>query len=208
MTLQAIIKWFIIFVSLFLIAFAGFWAYALTSFGGAFDTYYSKQDLVDNYRSKGAEIREVKRLINRITPKNKSVNIEFDGNDKLFYFHVIHDDAYRNSWDLNIDSGQADSLLHELNWTRGTLRKLKTALDNANCISVRNGEPCQVGFQRSGMGKYSYNLFDAPIADSLLTQYQRSCTYIIYNKQLVLEYGGGAIGPQCFPDSVAGKQSY
>jgi len=49
------------------------------------------------------------------------------------------------------------------------------------------------------MGMYSYNVFDKTIADSLKNHYNDSCTYILYNDKLVLEYGGGAIGSQCFP---------
>jgi hypothetical protein len=48
------------------------------------------------------------------------------------------------------------------------------------------------------MGRYSFNLFDKPIADSLKTAYNDGCTYIMVNDRLVLEYGGGAIGSQCF----------
>jgi hypothetical protein len=49
------------------------------------------------------------------------------------------------------------------------------------------------------MGKYYYNIFDRPIPDSLKAEYNDSCTYILYNDKVVLEYGGGAVGPQCFP---------
>lgn len=74
-------------------------------------------------------------------------------------------------------------------------------LDKANCIEIENGEPTTIGWQRSGMGMYSYVLFEKPIADSLKKQYNDSCTYILYNDRLVLEYGGGAFGPQCFPQN-------
>jgi hypothetical protein len=40
--------------------------------------------------------------------------------------------------------------------------------------------------------------FDDPIADSLKIKYNDGCTYILVDNRLVLEYGGGAIGPQCF----------
>ncbi|QRQ63852.1 hypothetical protein [Sphingobacterium multivorum] len=50
----------------------------------------------------------------------------------------------------------------------------------------------------SRMERYSFNVFDKPIADSLKTAYNDGCTYIMVNDRLVLEYGGGAIGSQCF----------
>jgi hypothetical protein len=45
---------------------------------------------------------------------------------------------------------------------------------------------------------YFYELFGKPIPDSLKDTYNNGCTYIIYNPTVVLEYGGGVLGPQCF----------
>jgi hypothetical protein len=54
-----------------------------------------------------------------------------------------------------------------------------------------------VGFTRSGLGLFSYALFDKPIPDSSKDQYNNGCDYIYYNPTVALVYGGGAIGPQC-----------
>jgi hypothetical protein len=78
------------------------------------------------------------------------------------------------------------------------LKTLKEKLDKANCIQIESGEPAKIGFQRSGMGMYSFNVFDNPIPDSLRNNYNDSCTYIMATDRLVLEYGGGAVGSQCF----------
>lgn len=198
--MNRILKWILIIVGIGLIAFVGFWIYAIASFGGAFDSYYSKQDLIDNYIIKTKEITELKTYIESILPANKSVDIEFDGDNKFFIFHVIDNGNYYNNWDLKLNSTKVDSLLQKLGWTKETLKTLKKKLNNANCISIKSGDPCNIGFQRSGMGKYYYNLFDRPIADSLKNNYNDSCNYILYNDTVVLEYRGGAIGPQCFPD--------
>lgn len=102
-------------------------------------------------------------------------------------------------WDLSIDGRKVDSVCQSLHWTLETLMAIKQKLDAAHCISVQNGLPCKVGFQRSGMGMYSYDLFPTPMSDSLRSRYNDSCTYIAYSPTLFLEYGGGAVGPQCFP---------
>ena len=73
-------------------------------------------------------------------------------------------------------------------------------MDKANCTSIASGDPCQIGFQRSGLGKYYYNLFNKPIPDNLKKKYNDSCTYILFKDTVVLEWAGGAIGNQCFPD--------
>ena len=91
-----------------------------------------------------------------------------------------------------------DSIIKPMGWTRETLKTLKEKLDKANCIQIESGEPAKIGFQRSGMGMYSFNVFDNPIPDSLRNNYNDSCTYIMATDRLVLEYGGGAVGSQCF----------
>lgn len=35
-------------------------------------------------------------------------------------------------------------------------------LDSANCISITNGEPSEIGFARSGMGEYEYLINQFP----------------------------------------------
>jgi len=167
------------------------------AFGG-FDKDYSVTELKENFEKKRAEIYEVKNYINKIIPPDKSVEIEFSKNNTLGIFHLKVGGKFESNWDVKINSNKADSLLQKLGWTTGTLKTLKEKLDNANCIGITSGEPCNISFQRSGMGMYSFNLFDKPIADSLKTAYNDGCTYIMVNDRLVLEYGGGAIGSQCF----------
>lgn len=203
--MKKIFKWTLAILAIGSLTIAGFWIYAIASFGGAFDTFYSTEDLIDNYNKRAVEISQVKEYINKIVPPNKSVDIEFDGNRKLFIFHVIENGNYDSNWDLKLNSSKTDTLLQKLGWTKETLKILKEKLDKANCISVKSGEPCNIGFQRSGMGKYFYNIFERPIADSLKSSYNDSCTYILYNNKVVLEYGGGAIGPQCFPSFKRGE---
>jgi len=194
------IKWILIIVGCGLVLYVGFFIYSILTFSFFDDgKFYSKQELIDNYNQKSQQIADLKSYINKIVPVNKSVDIEFDGEKQLGIFHVIDNGTYDSNWDLKISSNKVDTLLIKLGWTDETLATLKAKLDAANCISVQNGEPCNVGFQRSGMGKYFYNLFDKPIPDSLKRKYNDSCTYILYTDKVVLEYGGGAIGPQCFP---------
>jgi hypothetical protein len=163
-----------------------------------FGPIYTKKDLLNNYQSKEVQISEVKNYVNSITPSDTQVDIEFDKGDRLFIFHVTQDNLCDCNWDIQMDAAKADTLLGKLHWTRTTLNTLKSKLNAANCISVRSGEPCQIGFKRSGMGIYFYDVFSNPIADSLKSHYNDSCTYILYSNRVALEYGGGAVGPQCF----------
>ena len=172
---------------------------------GAFDKNYTKQELIEHYESKTVEIHSLKTYYQSIVPKNKIVKIEFDGNRELGIFHIVSKDSLtgesiqNSNWNLKIKSAKVDSMITSLGWSRETLKTLKDKLDKAGCISVTNSSPFNIGFQRSGMGMYFYNLFDQPIPDSLVASYNDGCTYVLYTGQVVLEYGGGAVGPQCFP---------
>jgi hypothetical protein len=193
------LKWILIIIGSSLLLFVAYVFYGLATFSFDDGKYYSKQDLIDNYNKKSRQIRDLKNYINSVVPANTSVDIEFDGRKRFFIFHVVENGNYDSNWDLKLNSPKVDTLLKRLHWTKQTLKTVYEKLEAANCISVNNGEPCNIGFQRSGMGKYYYNIFDRPIPDSLKAEYNDSCTYILYNDKVVLEYGGGAVGPQCFP---------
>lgn len=196
-----ILKWSLIAGAIGILIYIGVSLWTFTVYSNSLDEFHTKQELIDNYKVKEKEIYEVKKYITAIVPPNKAVHIEFDGNRKFFIFHLVDNGIYDSNWDLKINSKKADTLLQKLGWTRETLIILKDKLHKANCISVASGNPCNIGWQRSGMGKYFYNIFDTPISDRLMKIYNDSCQYIIYNNKLVLEYGGGAIGPQCFPNN-------
>ncbi len=196
--MNKILKWILIVLGFAILSFVGFWFYEIASFSGAFEKEYSAKDLIENYNAKTQEIIELNSYIKSILPSNKQVDIEFDGNNTLAIFHVIINGSYDSNWDIDISSKKTDILLKKLGWTKETLSVLKDKLDKANCISVISGETSTIGYQRSNMGKYSYKIFSYPLNDSLKNIYNDSCTYIYYKENIVLEYGGGVIGPPCF----------
>jgi len=173
---------------------------------GGFDKDYSVSDLKENFEKNKNEIIALKKYYNSIVPKNKFVEIEFDNDHKLSRFGIQDIDPVTRDangavfleWKLKINTERMDSIIKPLGWTRETLKTLKEKLDQANCIQIESGEPAKIGFKRSGMGMYFFNVFDNPIPPSQRERYNDSCTYILANDKLVLEYGGGAIGNQCF----------
>lgn len=181
-----------------LLLLASYWIWSVMVLFGSFEQNYNKEDLIENYKRKEKEIMEVKRYAKSIIPKNKILSIEFESDSKLFYFHLSDENGIASNWDVDVDSKKADSLLKKLGWTKETFMTLKKKLVNANCTSIDNNNPFTIGYQRSGLGKYSYNLFEEPMKDSLKNEYNDGCTHILYNKKVALEFGGGAVGPQCF----------
>lgn len=202
--LRKILKWILIVAGIVFVGYIGVLLLIMSAFG-AFDKDYSRQELIEHYETRAAEMLELKTYFQSIVPVHKTIRIEFTNNRELNIFHIIALDTvtgekvHDNNWNLDIRSEKADSMITSLGWTQKTLKTLKEKLDKAGCISVTNSNPFNIGFQRSGMGMYFYNLFDKPIPDSLKANYNDSCTYVLYTDQVVLEYGGGAVGPQCFP---------
>ena len=189
-----------IFLGLGLVAFIGWWVMLISAFGG-FDKDYSITDLKENFEENKAAIYELKKYYREIVPDEYFVEIEFENDNTLGRFGIKDYNSNRPmflEWDLEIKTERMDSILKPIGWTRETLKTLKVKLDNADCIQIESGEPTKIGFKRSGMGMYSFNVFDKPIPDNLIEQYNDSCTFILVNKRLALEYGGGAIGSQCF----------
>lgn len=185
----------------------------------------SKDDLVKNYQLNETAIFELKRSYDNIVPDGFKIYIEFkDKNSIDFWVYEKADSTSKEmiclfqQWDINpydyvmkpltkFDSSEyaprtkdLDLIKVKLKWTDDTFKKIKKNLDKANCISIENGDPTDVGFARSGMGKYFYYLFKRTIPENEINNWNDSCFYIYYKPKVVLGYAGGTIGTQCFPD--------
>lgn len=182
----------------------------------------SKIELIKNYENKKDQIVKLKSEYEKIVPKNHIVDIEIEPESKILNIpeqisikiYKIKDNkklAAPNSlqrneglktvsqnWNLKSDSKELQEVLNTLKWTNETVNQIRQLLSDANCISIKNGKPTTIGFARSGMGKYSYKIFEEPLTKKQKEEYNDGCQYIYYKENIVLEYGGGAIGPQCF----------
>ena len=86
--MKKILKWVFLSVLGGLLLFVGYVLYEFSTFSFDDGKYYSKEDLVNNYKSKTKELLDLKEFIDKNVPTNKSVDIEFDGDKKFFFFHV------------------------------------------------------------------------------------------------------------------------
>jgi hypothetical protein len=170
----------------------------------------SKKELIANIDSNYDKISFLKASYSRLVPKSYIVSIEFNPADKIVstkesidlrieHLNNKQSDS-KQDWNLEYNSIKLNQMLKPLGWTDETLTTIKKMLADAKCISIENGIVTTVGFARSGMGKYSFKLFDNDLTSEQIKQYNDGCTYIFYKKNVVLEYMGGAIGSQCFPD--------
>jgi hypothetical protein len=198
--MNKILKWGIISLCIGTLIFVGYLVWGFMAFVSSFDQSYNKEDLIENYKIKSEEINELQRYMKSIIPNDKSLTLEFESNSSLSIFHLSDKNGDSRNWDINVNSKKTDSLLRVLDWTNETLMTIKEKLDRANCISVENKDPFTVGYQRSGLGMYFYNLFDKPMTDSLKKEYNDGCLHLLYSDKVALEFSGGAVGQQCFED--------
>ncbi|PQJ16669.1 hypothetical protein BST99_13915 [Aureicoccus marinus] len=175
----------------------------------------SKEELIKNYEDKQAEISNLKIEYLKYVPENHIIDIEFKPESKILnvpeqikikiYKTSINNETKEKSvevvsqnWNLKPNSDELKKVIESINWTDETLKEVKNLLTKANCISIKNGNITTIGFARSGMGKYSYKIFDENLNSDKIETYNNGCEYIFYKDNIVLEYGGGAVGPQCF----------
>ncbi|MBG8552102.1 hypothetical protein [Hymenobacter guriensis] len=156
------------------------------------DKDYSKADLLAHYRVHQPQLTALRAYYDSLVPHNQHIEIEFEqdsvsrlgfGTPGMNYLH------YHAGADKRVT---LDSVVQAYGWTPAQVRKLAEKLKQAGCISIRNGEPAQIGFQRSGMSRYSYHVFSQPLSDSLRKEYQGVWLYRFVHDKVALEKGGGA----------------
>lgn len=170
------ITWLFIILVIVFFVYIAVGSYAVsTMFSGIPDSTYSKKELIENYNKNETQILELKKYFNSIVKKGKFIEIEFENEKTLSRFGVSSIDTITGvciypgflDWDLQVSSKKVDSVITSIGWTKETLITIKQKLDKAHCIEIESGEPTKIGFQRSGMGMFFYNVFENPIADSL-----------------------------------------
>jgi len=166
---------------------------------GFLDKNYSVSELKEEYYSNEKEIDELILYFNTIKPKDKIVSIEFKDDEIIGRLAIRNNGVgkkFFQSWNFNKEVLITPDIKNMLGWDLETIEILKEKLDNADCISIEDGEPIKIGFKRGGMGMYSFDVFQNKLTDR--NNFNNNCQYILVNNKFALEYGGGAVGPQCF----------
>lgn len=168
-----------------------------------FGDRYGLEEMIENYERREIKIAEVREYLDSIVPENTKVDIEF-GKSKhinIFHYHLegslFRNEVSRENWDLEYDSDETINLLEKLNWTIIDLKTLRSKLDEANCISVNNGQPYRIGFQRDFMAKYYYLLYDQKLSKEQQIESTDNCTLLFYKDHIVFSYESGTIGSMC-----------
>jgi len=172
----------------------------------------SKTEQINNLKTNENNIKTLIKEYSELVPDSLMVYIEFNPKDIVLsieksidlriYSNRKNDNGginqkFRES-NLPYNSEVLIEQINSLGWNTNTLTKIKNLLDKANCVSIENGKISTVGFARSGMGKYSYKFFKDDLNKEEQTEYNDGCLYIYHERNIVLEFGGGAVGQQCF----------
>jgi hypothetical protein len=182
-----------------------------------------KSDLIANYEKRSFEIKEVMNYFEGIVPENFNVQIRYESSDEInLEVYERLNDTMKNEllfrkWNIDIDdyieesqsdydkkyNGKTNSFeltKNKLNWTNETIEKLYEKLESANCIGISNWEPIEIEYGYNGLGVYSYKIFKEKLNEEQIEKYNDGCNNIFHKDNIVLSYGGGAIGMQCFED--------
>jgi transcription antitermination factor NusA-like protein len=173
----------------------------------------SKKELIENYEQQKENIEGLKEMYAKLVPKGFNVFIELKPSDAIpgqiesidFQIFAKNEqgelDMIDGDWGLRYGSEELDKILSVIKWDRMILLMVKNLLQAAHCISIQNGEEAtEIGFARSGLGKYFYLLFPKRLTKSQKDRYNDGCEHIYYKGNVVLKYVGGMAGPQCFTD--------
>ncbi|MDR6461181.1 hypothetical protein J2786_004334 [Chryseobacterium vietnamense] len=202
--MNKVFKYFIIILSaiggLFLVGFIAVILIIGYAFG-SFDKSYSVSELKEEYYLREVEIADLIKYYNTIKPENYSVDIEFKNDKILERLRITYkgsSNVVYQDWNVSSNVLFTEKLKDIAGWNEEQTAVLKNKLDKANCISIEDGEPLKIGFKRSGLGMFSFNVFQEINTDR--SKYNDGCEYILVNRNLAFQYGGGAIGNQCFPN--------
>jgi hypothetical protein len=172
----------------------------------------SKAEQIENLNKNEDEIKKLIKEYSKLVTDSLTVFIEFNPRDNILSMDKsidlqIHSNRRNKKggvelnfqdWNLAYDSEILLSKIKSLGWNEQTLIEIKNLLDSANCNSIKNGKISTVGFKRSGMGKYSYKFFENDLNEKERIEFNDGCYYLYYERNIVLEFGGGAVGQQCF----------
>ncbi|MGB4850086.1 MAG: hypothetical protein WBP41_19325 [Saprospiraceae bacterium] len=177
--------------------------FVLLSFYGIFEHHYSTKEVIENYNKRKDAITELTNYFNTIRPLNNRIKIEFQGKNHISKFDIRIQETFKMYANIKVDSPIMDTLLKAAGWNKTNLTELYQKLKKANCISIQSnyympGEnSCEVGFQKSDMGIYYYQLFEPPLEDSLKARFNDGCKQLLINNSAAISWYGGTVGAEC-----------
>jgi hypothetical protein len=193
--MKASLKYFFIILGIAIILYIGFWIYSKLAISGVFEKSYTMKNAIDNYNKKEQEINDLISYFNTLIPSGKAISFGLGENNSRFNIGIALPDGAINEKQPNIGgsnlklhSNEADSLLSVLNWTNETAVTLMTKLKNANCLNIMSGDPIRIEYRYSGIGLFTYLVFNKPLTDSVANMYKKELGDPVIRSNVVIIY--------------------
>lgn len=176
---------------------AAFYFLGMLAFAGVFDKKYSREELVKEFKDHENEFADLEACFVSNLPKNNPPMVSFGLKNwnkisLIIYPEVISPgNKIIGADNVKIGSPELDSALKLLGWTNETLKSLRDKLSKTNCDWIRNSDNRKVISiypNQNGWGHFSYNIYDRPIVDSLISLYGKPIGNSDFGKRIVLSY--------------------
>ncbi len=115
-------------------------------------------------------------------------------------FFIGLDSKFKLSPDcLNNSYSSQTEYCNEIGLNMNEFETIKSKLKKAGCLHINIfREFCDVGYKSVGFGMYSFRIYSRDLTDEEKSQYMEDYCFIPYNRRVLFEFGGGAVGPQQF----------
>ncbi|TXJ29410.1 MAG: hypothetical protein E6Q24_03195 [Chitinophagaceae bacterium] len=168
--------------------------FVITLLGGCADSN-TLNDAITNYKERDKEINDLINYYLSKTPVDQSIMFGL-GKGESFNLGIALSggriDAQRPAkGGINIakKSTIADSLLRSINWTNEIVDSITFKLKASKCVSITNGEPIRLAYNRNGLTQYTYLIYSTPLPDSTLSR-KGVKEGVINNRVIVSRFSG------------------
>jgi hypothetical protein len=147
------------------------------------------QKLVDDFQSAVSHFSQVENYQISFGLGKDSQHISI-----ILYPYVLNSTSTNiGSKDINKGSAEYNMILNTLNWDNEIVEKLEKQLLHIKCDVIRmvdyyGGCKFEIYPYQNGFSSYSYNIYDKPLSDSLMTVIGRTISNSNFGKRVVLNY--------------------
>ncbi|MBO4451986.1 MAG: hypothetical protein J5770_06160 [Bacteroidaceae bacterium] len=159
--------------------------------------------MAEHYEKHAKEMEDFISYLDNALDDSVAVRLEFEyGKATMFHVAAKGDSLMSTHW--GDAEEKKDSLMSVVGLTRTEYDQIRDNLRSLGCIGVERTTFPDINwtviyFRRSGMGMYSFYLFDKPMSQKDKDYYMNDYSCVPYNEKVVFIYGGGAFLSDRFP---------
>lgn len=168
--------------------------------------------MVTHYEKKKPEIEELIAYTHSALDSGQNMYLEFQhGRVSIFNtsnYSYLNDEDYFDVNRLYVSSAQKRKLMASVGLDEREFKHIKKQLKRCKCISIDTNFPdyCNIGYKRVAFGQYSFRLYLNQMTEEQKQEALSDGHFIPYDDTMLLEFAGGAAGPDEFSSDV--KKDY